>query len=127
MKKTLAILTLVVMLAALIVPVAMAMVEATAACDHPTAVVSGTIHEYRKKNNSVHAWCKVVSARCSACNAFLGETVSELSTAPHSNFYGRVYGEHGSGTSHPYTEYCGVCNGKISKSMTCYGPPCSLP
>lgn len=127
MKKTLAILTLVVMLATLIVPVAMAMVEATAACDHPGSyVASETFVGPRYYNSTQHGYCTKRIARCTSCN--------EVLTTSYANWTGFGYHSTPGGVvdlghdydrgKHSFAGNCSICNSSYTITRTCSGPPC---
>lgn len=125
MKKTLAILTLVVMLAALIVPVAMAAVEAKATCDHPGSyIASETQVGPRFYSNTKHGYAIKRVAKCTACN--------ETLTTSYANWTGltdhtrssvkRDKGHVGTSLKHTFETTCTVCGGTYTYNATCTWP-----
>lgn len=119
MKKTLAILTLVVMLAALIVPVAMAMVEATAACDHPGVYAAENYSGYTNNGSSGHTFEAGFRYRCTSCNAVMGKKVETSTTSAHTLTY--IDKNHGTGTTHHYAKDCTKCSYYVNSTYTCPG------
>lgn len=125
MKKTLAILTLVVMLAALIVPVAMADVEQRAACDHPGSyIASETQVGPRYYSNSQHGYAIKRVAKCTACDVILTTSYANwtnlsahIDSGNHSNM------EHlGNTNYHKYSTRCSVCSGGYTINKWCPYP-----
>lgn len=125
MKKTLAILTLVVMLAALIVPVAMAVVETRATCDHPGVHRAETDTRYVSKSSTQHNKNYGYVMRCNACSAELGFEIMQTIAQNHTLSY--INKGHGTGTNHNYAKDCTLCNFYGNDVYTCYGPPCAWP
>lgn len=108
MKKTLAILTLVVMLAALIVPVAMAVVETRATCDHPGVQRVETAYRYTSNGSSGHTEKYGYVMRCTACSKEMGFEVI-TSTAKAHTLKQIDKGHDGTTVKHKYVTKCTKC------------------
>ena len=126
MKKTLTILTLVVMLAAMIVPVAMAVVDATAACDHPGVYIATEETVFKSYSNTQHGYATHRIAKCTACNATLSDTYANwYGLAPHVDSGAWTDMGHVSGTAtHKFKTKCSACSGNYTFTKSCKGPPC---
>ena len=126
MKKTLAILTLVVMLAALIVPAAMAVVDATAACDHPGVYIASeeTVGP-RYYSDFQHGYATKRVARCTACNVVLTTSYANWTNlSAHVSPDGLTSVRHNSDGTHTYRGFCNVCASSYTVDKNCSGPPC---
>lgn len=127
MKKTLTILTLVVMLAVLIVPAAVAGVEAAAVCSHPSVyVASEAVVGPRYYSNAQHGYAKQQIVKCVACYETVATTYSQWANlSSHSTSGGmNDAGHNATNGTHTYQGICNVCAGSYTITRSCSGPPC---
>lgn len=134
MKKTLAILTLVVMLAALIVPVAMAEendVVVCRTCSHSSVGVRVYRFNIDYVNTTHHESDQYTQTICKLCDAILSTsaiTYNVLEKHYGSNNPAALNHVVGSNT-HRAKAYCSLCSGLYYFTFTCYGDGtnCAIP
>ena len=134
MKKTLAILTLVVLLTVLIVPMAMAeegKVVVSRACQHPGLTTRTVYKNGVYLNTSQHRCDEYKETFCPGCGVVTNYVVVEQNT--NKSHYGKVNPSAlnhvvGSNT-HRASAYCSLCNGLYYFTFTCYGDGtnCAIP
>lgn len=126
MKKVLVIFTLVVMLASLVVPAAMATVEATAVCDHPGVYIATDETVCRYYSNTQHGFVTHRVAKCTACNSILSDTYTNWhGFASHVDSGAWTDMDHVDGTTrHMFKTKCSTCSGNYTFTKSCKGPPC---